>query len=101
MNAALSFINRHGDVVKKFSVFAAALCVFLVGCDKDKTPQENFEVNKPVLLVEIDGVRLYKMRDDTRGGATYVYFTTRGDTTWIRGCGKGCTQTERVDGAWD
>jgi hypothetical protein len=88
-----------------------ALClssVLLSGCWWDSNPNQqqdsgrkNMEENKPFMIAEVDGVRLYKVRDDTSGGAQYVYFTTRGSTTWIRGCGKSCTQWEHVEGAWD
>lgn len=36
--------------------------------------------NKPIKISEVEGVKLWKVKDSTPGGSSWVYFTSRGDT---------------------
>lgn len=45
------------------------------------TDRVSEQVNEtPIKIGGIEGVKVWKLRDHTRGGASYVYFTSRGDT---------------------
>ena len=72
----------------------------LAACDPPPVSEHDAKVNRasaiPAMIAEADGVRLWKVQDTTRGGAQYVYFTSRGDAFSERSCGKNCTERTLV-----
>ena len=84
-------------MMKQILIVAAA-CIAVAGCQKDGTRAQQ-QLNQPFVIAEVDGVKLYKVKDDTPGGAGWVYFTTRGDVSWQRSCGKNCTERMQIPGA--
>lgn len=81
--------------MKKWIGLAIVLAA-LVGCQADyknsKVREELEQTQKeevPILICEKDGVRLWKVRDNTPGGPGYVYFTApSGDVSWTIPGGK-------------
>jgi hypothetical protein len=78
--------------------------LFLTGCGGCKTrPKEEQEETQrtqvPILVCEKDGIRLYKVRDTTEGGTSYVYFAVPvGSTYWMTTDHEGDTEHHRVVG---
>lgn len=59
----------------------------LSGCVGRLSPEAQLEHNRPIKVAEADGVAVWKVRDDTRGGSQWVYFTTPSghlSTDWLR-----------------
>ncbi|WP_376960073.1 hypothetical protein ABNQ39_20395 [Azospirillum sp. A26] len=84
---------------------AVAMTLALVACEqrtvaeqaaKEKKDEAYQSEQKPRMISEHDGVRVWKVKDTTPGGSSYVYFTTRGDTFEQHGCGKGCIQRNLI-----
>ena len=69
-------------MVKKLLIL---LTFGLVGCDETELRQRQLS-NQPFKIAETNGVILWKVQDETLGGASYAYFTTpNGDAYWSTG----------------
>lgn len=81
----------------KLLLLSLLVAVTLTGCAPDyDVPQQTPHAKQPILMVERDGVKLWRVYDTDR--ATEVYFTTpTGDTQWDHQVGKS-TVTENVSG---
>lgn len=51
--------------------------------DIEKREQDYLQ-GKPELVIEHEGVKVWKVRDQTPHGASTVYFTTNGCTMWTQ-----------------
>lgn len=71
---------------------AVVLTLALSACNPPSPQQTDYVEGKPTLVVEHDGVRVWKVKDDSYGGASYVYFTTLGEAAYSVSCGKNCTR---------
>lgn len=81
-------------------ILLSCLALAFAGCGPTKS-KEQVEIdqakNEPILICERDGVKVYKIKDDTPGGTHYVYFTVpAGDTFWKSKEGKSETQRQTV-----
>jgi hypothetical protein len=56
-------------------VFVLCLLVLVCGCNL-ATEREQLEKNKPIRIAEADGVTLWKVKDSTPHGRSWLYFTT-------------------------
>lgn len=79
---------------------AGLAIVAVAGCDDDAKAraEENARTHKPVMIAEADGVKLWKVKDATGGGALWVYFTSGGDAYWEQRQGKTTTTRWMVPG---
>lgn len=58
----------------------AAILLFAAGCETPEQThahwQQRQSEQRPIRLAEVDGVKVWKVRDATPGGRAYVYFVT-------------------------
>ena len=65
----------------KRTSLVAAILLALSGCARELTPKDEQDQakEKVVVVARQDDIVVYKVRDVTPGGASYVYFTSKGE----------------------
>ena len=72
--------HGEGERTMKWAALATVtLAVAISGCDETeqrRQEQDRQSSERPVRIAEVDGIRVWKIRDTTPGGREFVYFVT-------------------------